>query len=114
MRLDLDRSLRDRSGLLDADVLVRQRVVEIVGQEGLVARADVTLHEQSQLPRLGEVEPEILRENEQGDLAQGRSALRGEVPEARMVAVAKAGALALLEQFDAVKDPSADIAGALE
>ena len=100
--------------LLDLQVLVRQRVCEVEGQEGLVAHADAALDEQLQLPRLGQVELEVLRHDEQGDLAQGRRTLRREVAEAGVVAVAEADALAFLEQFDAIEDAAADIARSLE
>src|SRR5690606_10964606 len=50
----------DRRGLLGPDVLVRQEVAEIERDERLVARADRTLDEELNAPRLGRIETALL------------------------------------------------------
>ena len=98
-----------RRRLLDSEILVGKGVSEVEGQKGLLACSDAALDDQLQLPGFGEIEGELLRHNEQRDLAQLRRALSREIAKSRMVAVAEARALAILEELDAVEDSAADV-----
>ena len=57
---------------------------------------------------------EVVRHHEEPDLAQPRRAVGGDAVQPRVVAVAEADALAVLDQLDPVEDAAADVSRALE
>ena len=58
--------------LTGREILLRQRVGQVEGQERLVQRADGALHQQLQPPRLGRIEAGIGRDAEEVELGEGR------------------------------------------
>ena len=68
-RLRLRVSGRRRGALLFPDVTLGQRVLEVEGEERLLARPRCPLHQQLQLPRLGRIKLEVIGNYKNADFA---------------------------------------------
>ena len=103
----------DLGGARRHQILLWQGVAEVEGQCRLVSPPGASLHQKLHLQGRRDVEGEVGRHDKQRDLAK-LGAPSAAMRQARVVAVAKAHALAVLEQLDPVEDAAADIARTLE
>src|SRR5581483_9149918 len=100
--------------LLAPQILVGQGVGEIESQERLVAGAGGSLHQELELPRLRRIQRELGRRDEQAYLLEVRRPSGMQRAQAGMVPVAKTGAVALLQDLDAVEDAATDVGRSLK
>ena len=88
----------------------RQVVIHIKGDESLVARAGGALYQEFQLPRPGGIQRLLGRHGKERDFREMRRTGGHDVADAAVVAVAEVETVAVLLQFQAVKNPAAHIA----
>ena len=99
---------------LNLHIGIRQRVAEIESEPCLFPCPDHTLHQELQRPRFGRIKREFQRHREQVDFGKIRCAFGFKVAQPRLVDVAEADAVGVLDQFDAVEDAAADVSSPLE
>ena len=88
----------------------RQVVIHIKGDESLVARAGGALYQEFQLPRAGGIQRLLGRHGKERDFREMRRTGGHDVADAAVVAVTEVETVAVLLQFQTVKNPAAHIA----